>query len=129
MRVVLQKLRFDVHWFACLPVCLLNGNFHQTQLRFPCDYHPGILTFCSKIYKSNESVDYLSTKWVDYVEEPMKYQALRPQFFSVGGLGVLGWVGVGRGGGGRVGGDGVGCVVVGVQSGGGVVGGVIRLSF
>ena len=42
----------------------------------------------------------LSTKWVDYVEEPMKYQALRPKFFSVGGLGVVGqvvvgWVGVG----------------------------------
>ena len=42
----------------------------------------------------------LSTKWVDYVEEPMKYQALRPQVFSVGGLGVVGlvvvgWVGVG----------------------------------
>ena len=36
----------------------------------------------------------LSTKWVDYVEEPMKYQALRPQFFSVGGWG-WGWVGVG----------------------------------
>ena len=30
---------------------------------------------------------FLSTKWVDYVEEPMKYQALRPQFFSVGGWG------------------------------------------
>ena len=45
----------------------------------------------------------LSTKWVDYVEEPMKYQALRPQFFSMGGGGV--------------------------QSGGGVVCGVIRLSF
>ena len=37
----------------------------------------------------------LSTKWVDYVEEPMKYQALRPQFFSVGAWGV---VGSGRGG-------------------------------
>ena len=39
----------------------------------------------------------------------MKYQALRPKFFSVGGWGVVGkwwwWVGVGRGGGGRVGGD------------------------
>ena len=35
----------------------------------------------------------LSTKWVDYVEEPMKYQALRPQFFSMGGWGVVvvGW--------------------------------------
>ena len=32
----------------------------------------------------------LSTKWVDYVEEPMKYQALRPQFFSMGGWGVVG---------------------------------------
>ena len=45
----------------------------------------------------------------------MKYQALRPKFFSVGGWGV-----VGRGGGSRVGGGG-GCR--------GVVGGVIRLSF
>ena len=69
--------------------------------------------------------DLLSTKWVDYVEEPMKYQALRPKFFSVGGLAVVGWVvvvwvgrgGVGGGGGSRVGGGGVG------------VGGVIRLSF
>ena len=70
----------------------------------------------------------MSTKWVDYVEEPMKYQALRPQFFSMGGLGVVVGVevgrggmvvGVGRGGGGRTGGgevvsDGVGwgCSVV-----------------
>ena len=88
----------------------------------------------------------LSTKWVDYVEERMKYQALRPQFFSVGGwgdggLGMVGWVvmaheisGIkapiflcgGVGGGGRVGGDGVGWVVVGWE---GVVGGAIRLSF
>ena len=30
---------------------------------------------------------YLSTEWVDYVEEPMKYQALRPHFFIVGGGG------------------------------------------
>ena len=58
---------------------------------------------------------FLSTKWVDYVEEPMKYQALRPQFFSMGGWGV--------------GGGGVGVCGGGVQSGGGVVGGVIRLSF
>ena len=49
----------------------------------------------------------------------MKYQALRPKFFSMGGLGVVGQVVVGV----------VGGVVVGVQSGGGVVGGVIRLSF
>ena len=35
---------------------------------------------------------------------------------------LRGWVGVGRGGGSRLGGGGV-------QSGGGVVGGVIRLSF
>ena len=38
----------------------------------------------------------LSTEWVDYVEEPMKYQALRPHFFSVVGgwrvLGVVLWV-------------------------------------
>ena len=33
----------------------------------------------------------LSTKWVDYVEEPMKYQALRPQFFFVDGWMVVGW--------------------------------------
>ena len=37
------------------------------------------------------------------VEEPMKYQALRPQFFSVGRWGVVEWVVVGW----------VGCVVVG----------------
>ena len=63
----------------------------------------------------------MSTKWVDYVEEPMKYQALRPQFFSMGGW----WVGLGwwwGGWGSRVGGGGMQC-------GGGVVGGVIRLSF
>ena len=88
----------------------------------------------------------LSTKWVDYVEEPMKYQALRPQFFSMGRWGVVArwgwwWVGVGwwwggwggggvgGGRGGRVGGGGVGVGVGGVWSGGGVVGGVIRLSF
>ena len=28
----------------------------------------------------------LSTEWVDCVEEPIKYQALRPHFFSVGGV-------------------------------------------
>ena len=78
----------------------------------------------------------LSTKWVDYVEEPMKYQALRPKFFSMDGWGVVGqvvvgwvgvcrggvgvvgwvvgwgWVGVGRGGSGRV--NGVGWVEMGV---------------
>ena len=32
---------------------------------------------------------FLSTDWVNYEEEPMKYQALRPQFFSVGGVGGL----------------------------------------
>ena len=85
------------------------------------------------------SVHLLSTKWVDYVEEPMKYQALRPQFFSVGGcgvvglvvmrwVGVVGWVVMGRGG--RMGGGRVGVVGwVGVgggevgRSGGGRVGG------
>ena len=59
----------------------------------------------------------------------MKYQALRPQFFTMGEWGVVGWVGVAVGRGGVV----VGWVAVGrggvVQSGGGVVGGVIRLSF
>ena len=40
-------------------------------------------------------MDLLSTKWVDYVEEPMKYQELRPKFFSVGGWGVVGQVVVG----------------------------------
>ena len=45
----------------------------------------------------------LSTEWVDYVEEHMKYQALRPHFFSMAGWcwvvggGVVGYgvVGVG----------------------------------
>ena len=50
----------------------------------------------------HETAKYLSTEWVDYVEEPMKCQALRPQFFSVGdggvgggGVGVVWWVVVG----------------------------------
>ena len=42
----------------------------------------------------------LSTEWADYVEEPMKYQALRPHFLSVGGWG---WWGGGWGCGGGVG--------------------------
>ena len=33
---------------------------------------------------------YLSTKWVDYVVEPMKYQVLRPHFFSMDGW-LEGW--------------------------------------
>ena len=43
----------------------------------------------------------MSTEWVDYVEEPMKYQALRAHFFSV----VGGWriLGVGDGGVGHMG--------------------------
>ena len=39
----------------------------------------------------------MSTEWVDYVEEPMTYQALRPHFFSVGGWlegSRGGWVGL-----------------------------------
>ena len=27
--------------------------------------------------------------WVDYVEEPIKYQPLRPHFFSMGGVGMV----------------------------------------
>ena len=63
----------------------------------------------------------------------MKYQALRPKFFSVGGWVVVGWVGMGRV---VVVGWVVGVVgwVVMVWGGwwwgcGGVVGDVIRLSF
>ena len=52
---------------------------------------------------------------------------IKAQIFLRGWVGVVGWVG--GDGGGRVGDDGVGWVVVGVQSGGGLVGGVIRLSF
>ena len=33
----------------------------------------------------------LPTKWVDYVEEPMKYQALRPHYLYVGGWWWWGW--------------------------------------
>ena len=70
----------------------------------------------------------LSTKWVDYVEEPMKYQALRPHFFSVGGWRWWDggwWGGWWWGGGVRVGGGGMG--VVGWVGGGevGVVGLVV----
>ena len=58
----------------------------------------------------------------------MKYQALRPQFFSMGGWGMMEWVGVGRGGGGGVGGVGVGMGRVGVVvSWVGVVGWVVVL--
>ena len=54
----------------------------------------------------------MSTKWVDYVEEPMKYQAFRPHFsLWVGGVGVGGGGGMHGvlvrdvvGGGGRLGG-------------------------
>ena len=52
---------------------------------------------------------YNTTKWVDYVEEPKKFQALRPHFFSVGG-GLEGSRGEWVGGGGVV--DGVGWVGV-----------------
>ena len=37
---------------------------------------------------------FLSTEWVDYVEEPMKYQALRPHFFPVGGWDGWWWWGM-----------------------------------
>ena len=37
----------------------------------------------------------LPTEWVDYVEEPMKYQALKPHFFSMGGVLVRDVVGGG----------------------------------
>ena len=64
---------------------------------------------------ANQSTIFLSTKWVDYVEEPMKYQALRHHFFSgwVGWVVMVGWVSGGVcgvlvrdvvGGGGRMGG-------------------------
>ena len=43
------------------------------------------------LYTLMNVIQYLSTEWVDYVEEPMKYQALRPHFFSMGGWGVVGW--------------------------------------
>ena len=44
---------------------------------------------------------FLSAKWVDYMEEPMKYQAFLPHFVSVGGWlegSWGGWVGCGVGG-------------------------------
>ena len=50
-------------------------------------------------------VSFLSSEWVDYVEEPMKYQALRPHFSpwvggggGVGDGGREGWLVVGWGG-------------------------------
>ena len=70
-----------------------RGNFCGGTWRCECDC-------CGLTY----GIKYLlfSTEWVDYVEEPMKYQALWPHFFSV----VVGWraLGVGGGGVGGVGG-------------------------
>ena len=40
---------------------------------------------------------FLSTEWVDYVEEPMKYQAYMHHFFSIGGWLEGSWVGGGGG--------------------------------
>ena len=70
-------------------------------------YSDRLSSFFTKLPKNNIGVSqgvsdtlhdasmlFLSTKWVDYVEEPMKYQALRSQFFSMGG-----WWGGGGGGG------------------------------
>ena len=53
-----------------------------------------------EIMIKSSPVSQLSTEWVDYVEEPMKYQALRPTFSLVGegGDGVDGSVGVVGGG-------------------------------
>ena len=50
---------------------------------------------CCWVGPNKANGPFLSTKWVDYVEEPMKYQALRPHFFSMGGWwGVVCWWGM-----------------------------------
>ena len=71
--------------------------------------HTSLLKYLYAILlKSKKNHHLLSTEWADYVEEPMKYQALRTHFFSmlggwrVFGVGwlwvvvgwVMGWVGV-----------------------------------
>ena len=58
---------------------------HKTNLASETE---GCFSLCS-----TKHIQSLSTKWVDYVEKPMKYQALRPQFFSMGGWVVVGWGG------------------------------------
>ena len=107
-----------------------------------CNFFGHITSVLS--FSLGSAVHLLSTEWVDYVEEPMKYQALRPQFFSMGGwgvvewsvgwgvvervvvgsggVGVVEWVVVGSGGVGGGGVDGGGVSGVGVGDGG--VGGV-----
>ena len=71
----------DFHRFKDMDLADLIHNFGLTN-----------------IHTFGPTISLNATEWVDYVEEPMKYQALRPHFFSV--VGVLegywgGWVLVG----------------------------------
>ena len=76
----------------------------------PCNQTFGIIVIRGSTGKvQGHCTNLLSTEWVDYTEEPMKYQALRPHSFFMGGWGWWGGVcGVLMrdvvGGGGRVGG-------------------------
>ena len=57
---------------------------------------PGFISQSCNLLPGPPKGTFLSTEWVDYVKEPMKYQALRPHFFSMGGWwcageGCCGW--------------------------------------
>ena len=87
----------------CLLCCLQRGKkLQQIQLcLYPASRRPPLHHNQKEAVRGTISLFMnllLSTEWVDYVEEPMKYQALRPHFsLWMGGWRVLdmgGWVGV-----------------------------------
>ena len=65
----------------------------NTKAFFPCVGGSNLILGTGVVTK------YLSTDWVDYVEEPMKYQVFLPHFVSVGGWLEGSWGGWWCGGG------------------------------
>ena len=108
-----NELTFTIQGEIAKDLLLLNRTGPMStniQLKSPLNREARIIT-------PYNVVIFLSTEWVDYVEEPTKYQALRPHFFPV----VGGWRVLGLGLVGGVGGVG-GEVWGGGWVGGGVVG-------
>ena len=65
---------------------LTDNQCNSLKHSIGLSYLPFCITILAAIFCT--LCNLLSTKWVDYVGEPMKYQVLRPQFFSVGGIGT-----------------------------------------